>query len=62
MKGFILLGTKTWETGILQAVRLVRIRGGIGSEIALEVSFLVDSTLLKTKYVNSFFVSLIVAV
>ena len=48
--------------GILQAVRLVRIRGGIGSEIALEVSFLVDITLLKTKYVNSFFVSLIVAV
>ena len=47
---------------ILQAVRLVRIRSGIGSEIALEVSFLVDSTLLKTKYVNSFFVSLIVAV
>ena len=53
---------KTWETGILQAIRLVRIRGGIGSEIALEVSFLVDITLLKTKYVNSFFVSLIVAV
>ena len=62
MKGFILLGTKTWETGILQAVRLVRIRGGIGSEIALENYQLVDITLLRTKYVNSFFVSLIVAV
>ena len=43
MKQFIPLGTKKLETGILQAVRLVRIRGGI-NKIALEVSFLVDIT------------------
>ena len=62
MKEFIPLGTKNLGEGILQAVFLVRIHGGIGSEIALEVSNLVDISLLKTKYVNSFFFSLIVTV